>query len=220
MLEPPAVMIALGPLAIYLVSLGSLRLARSRPLVCSGSRDLLALGLALSGLMAIGPAELFFPRAAANLLGPRVWLLLATLYLLGVALAAASSRARLVVYGLSPEQLSAAIRPLLQQLDPHSQQIEHVHLLPTLRIQLLVESSGTRGISLVRPLGNPSDYWRTWNQLERPLARAAQQVPDSHRAGAQGTLLMGLLLLALSLASGLSDPAASLQALRDLLRLA
>ncbi len=220
MLEPPAVMIAIGPLAVYLMILGILRLARNRPLVCSGSRDLFALGLALSGLMAVGPAELFFPRAAANLLGPRVWLLLATLYLLGVALAASTSRTRLVVYGLTPEQLSKAIRPLFEQLDPDSQQIEHVHLLPSLRLQLLVESSGTRGISLIRPLGSPSDYWRAWSQLERPLARALQQVPVSHRAGAQGTLLMGLLLLALSLASGLSDPAASLQAVRDLLRLA
>lgn len=213
-------MIGLGPLAIYLLTLGALRLARRRPLVCSGSRDLFALGLALSGLMAIGPAELFFPRAAANLLGPRVWFLLATLYLLGIALAASTSRARLVVYGLTPDQLSKAIRPLLLQIDAQSEQIEHLHLLPSLKLQLLVESSGTRGISLIRPLGNPGDYWRTWSQLEKPIARTLQQAPVSHRSGAQGTLLMGLLLLALTLASGLSDPAASLQALRDLLRIA
>ena len=61
--------VALGPVAIYLVMLGALNLSR-RSLLVTGTRDAAALGLAVSGLIIVGPLELFFPDVAVSRLGP------------------------------------------------------------------------------------------------------------------------------------------------------
>src|SRR3977135_4015231 len=65
--------LALCPLAVYLVALGLVNLSR-RPTLVTGSRDITALGLALSGMVIGGPMQLFFPEYAAAQLGPLVWL--------------------------------------------------------------------------------------------------------------------------------------------------
>ena len=56
--------LALGPPAIYLFLLGLINLTW-RPLLVSGARDTALLGLAVSGLVIVGPMRLFFPEEAA-----------------------------------------------------------------------------------------------------------------------------------------------------------
>ena len=77
-MEPFHQCLALGPVAIYLLLLGVINLAR-RPLVVSGGRDAAALGLALSGLVFVGPMALLFPEGLAahfGLVGTRyLWLI-------------------------------------------------------------------------------------------------------------------------------------------------
>ena len=53
--------VAFGPLGIYLLLLGRINVSR-RPLLLSGTRETLALGLALFGLVTVGPMQLFMPR--------------------------------------------------------------------------------------------------------------------------------------------------------------
>ena len=69
--------LAIGPVAMYLLLLGALNLSR-RPLLVS-ARDAAALWLAVSGLIIIGPLELFIPFDALARLGPYAWVLLLSL---------------------------------------------------------------------------------------------------------------------------------------------
>ena len=64
MIEPFTVLLALLPLIGYLLVLCIIRLS-GRAIVTTGGRDIAALAIAISGLLAVGPAELFFPSSAA-----------------------------------------------------------------------------------------------------------------------------------------------------------
>ena len=100
--------VALGPVAIYLVLVGSLSLSR-RSLLVTGTRDAAALGLAVSGLCIVGPLELFFPDVTAGRFGPMAAVALlgfyVSLYVLLLVLALLMLRPRLIVYNISAEQL-------------------------------------------------------------------------------------------------------------------
>ena len=86
-MDPLHVCIALAPLAAYLVLLGAIHL-RARPLLTTGGRDLAALAVAVSGLIAAGPMELFLSEGAAALYGGWVWMIMLTAYGLSVLLIA------------------------------------------------------------------------------------------------------------------------------------
>lgn len=107
------------PLGAYLLMLGILRLRR-RVLVTTGGRDTFALALAISGLVAIGPGELFFPTTAAAALGAAIWPMLALLYFLIVALIVLYQRPKLVVYGLGDQQAAAPLLRACLSIDPAS----------------------------------------------------------------------------------------------------
>jgi hypothetical protein len=144
-IEPIYLLIALLPLIAYLLLLGIIRLS-GRVLITTGGRDIAAMGFAVAGLIAIGPGELFFPKAAAGVFGPWVWLALATFYGLIVSLLGLTARPRLVVYGRTPEQM---IQPLLEasrELDPDaSSDRETLQVfLPKLRVHL--RAAGLQGI--------------------------------------------------------------------------
>ena len=64
-IDPFRLAIALVPVAAYVLLLGLVNLRR-RPFLTSGGSDLTALGVALSGLMFVGPLELFRPEAATR----------------------------------------------------------------------------------------------------------------------------------------------------------
>ena len=102
-MDPFRLCLALGPVAIYLLWLGAINL-RGRPLLLSGVCDTAILALAVAGLMVVGPMELFFPYDAAVQYGPRVWLLLATLYVTCSLLLLLLLKPRLVIYNISVEQ--------------------------------------------------------------------------------------------------------------------
>ena len=87
--DPFTILLALVPLIAYLLVISAVRLS-GRALVTTGGRDIAALALAVSGLLAVGPAELFFPSAAATVFGPAVWIALAVFYGLSVSLIALS----------------------------------------------------------------------------------------------------------------------------------
>src|SRR5215475_3700215 len=102
--DPFRLAIALVPVAAYVLLLGLLNLRR-RPFLTSGGCDVAALGAALSGLMFVGPMELFRPEAATRSFGNYIWLFLLLFYWLWLLLLVLLSRPRLVIYNISAEEL-------------------------------------------------------------------------------------------------------------------
>ncbi len=103
--------IALGPLAIYLLVLGAINFF-PRPFLTTGLRDLAALGLAVCGLVLVGPVELFAPTQVIAKMGVVFWLSILGFYVSSVTLLLLLLPPRLVVYNMKAEQL----RPVLSRV--------------------------------------------------------------------------------------------------------
>jgi hypothetical protein len=119
-IEPFVLLIALLPLAAYLTLFGLIRLS-GRAMVTTGGRDTFAIAIAISGLVAVGPAELFFPEAAAAAFGIAIWPVLVFLYFLLVTLVILSSRPRLVIYGRGVSALASPLLRAAQSIDPQAE---------------------------------------------------------------------------------------------------
>lgn len=113
---PLPLLIAAVPLIAYLAVLAGVRLF-GQTLITTGGRDIAALAVAIAGLVAVGPVELFFPMQAAAMFGPLVWLALALLYGLCVTLATLTCRPKLVVYGRTPEEMYEPLLRAARRLD-------------------------------------------------------------------------------------------------------
>ena len=142
MINPFTILLALLPLVGYLLLLGAIRVS-GRTVVTSGARDLVALGIGISGLIAIGPIELFFPTAAATVFGPYVWIALAIFYSLCLSLCALTSQPRLVIYGRSPVQTHEALLKAAQQIDVAATgTADNLQIvLPTIGVRLRVDGT-------------------------------------------------------------------------------
>lgn len=194
--EPFTILLALLPLIGYLAIFSVIRLS-GRALVTTGGRDIAALGIAISGMLAIGPAELFFPSAAATLFGPMVWIALGSFYALSVSLIALTSQPKLVVYGRTPEELFDPLLAAARQIDPaavgdeSSLQVS----LPDVGVRLRVD--GQRGIDYSQVLSFESNLsLRFWNKLLAGLrSEVRKQVSPVPRRG------FAMLLVALGLCS-------------------
>ena len=204
--------VALGPVAVYLLLLGAVNLA-SRPLVVSGVRDMAVLALAASGLVMVGPMELFFPVQASISYGPAVWLFLMGLYALAAVLGLLFMRPRIVVYNVPVEELRAVLARLAVGLDPDARWAGDALALPNLGVELHVEQvTALRNVSLVAcgPDQNP----QSWRRLEAALAAqlATLEVPRNRRAlalVAAGAFLTATLVLMIA-----RDPLAVAQSLQ------
>ena len=113
---PVSVVPGAGPGGDVLVAAGSREFVAAAA-VGFGVRDAAALALAVSGLVIIGPMELFFPFEAAARFGPHVWLLLLALYAMGVVLVLLLLRPRLVIYNISVDTLRPILAELVDRLD-------------------------------------------------------------------------------------------------------
>ena len=70
-MEPFTLLLSLTPLWIHVLVIAVIRLS-GRFCVSTGGREIAMLAFAVSGLIAVGPVELFFPMAAAAVFGPMV----------------------------------------------------------------------------------------------------------------------------------------------------
>jgi hypothetical protein len=215
-IEPFHFAVAIGPLAVYWLLMGYIRWRR-QPLVTTGGRDLATLGLSLIGLCAIGPAELFFPRHAASLLGANVWILILTFYGLCVTLVALMARHRLIVYGLDQRDLAIVLQRVLSELDPDARWVADSFMAPGLGIHAVVDSTGASGVAQVSAISNQQDP-RGWSRLESALAQQLRQETSRARHVAWPFFLLGLLLLAGVIYMTARDPAATSQAMHIMLR--
>ena len=166
--DPLHVCIALGPLAMYFVALGAMNLA-SRPVLTTGGRDFVALGIALSGLVAVGPMELFLPESAAQIYGPAVWGIMLSAYGLCVLLFALIMRPRLVVYNFTASELRPLLEKAATRLDAGACWAGDSLSLPALRVQLHLESYPLmRNVQLVAVAGEQNLI--SWRRLGGALA--------------------------------------------------
>ncbi|HJT31507.1 MAG TPA: hypothetical protein VJ783_05605 [Pirellulales bacterium] len=209
--------VALVPLALYLLVLAGMNLSR-RPFLVTGARDLAALGVAVSGLVLVGPVELLLPEDAIHAYKAYVWLLLLAMYALCVALAALVIRPRLTIYNFTAEQLRPLLASMIDELDADARWAGGSLALPTLRVELHLEPApALRNVSLVATAAEQS--FAGWRRLETALRsrlRTTESPPNPWG------LLMAAASLAMMAAVGwhlVLDPQAITAGFRQMLRL-
>lgn len=196
--------LALGPLAIYLVMLGLVNLS-PRPLVVNGTREAIALGLALVGLVIVGPMQLFLPEAAAAQFGPLVWALLFGFYALCLTLCVMVMRPRLVIYNVTPEQLRPVLAEVARRLDHDSAWAGRALTMPQLRVHLVIDSfAPMNNVTLVATSHGQSVT--NWRRLEVVLREALRELPVAGRTQGAWLAMCGLLILAVLAFRVADDP--------------
>ena len=216
-MDPFRLCLALGPVAVYLMLIGALNVAK-RPFLVSGGRDTAALGLALSGFVIVGPIELFFPATAAVHFGPYVWLLLLALYGLCLGLIVLLLQPRLVIYNVSADQLRPILADVVDQLDAEARWAGETLLLPNLGLQLHLDTTASmRNVALVAI--NAHQSFDGWRRLEDTLAAALARAETGRNPRGASLLSAGTLIgLALVLAIARA-PEAVAEALFEMLHL-
>lgn len=195
-IEPFTILLALLPLIGYMLVICIIRLS-GWVMVTTGGRDVAAIAMAISGLLAVGPAELFFPTAAATVFGPAVWLALGVFYALCTALFALTTTPRLVVYGRTPEELFEPLLAAAKEIDPQaSGEIRTLQVrLPQAGVHLRLE--GQRSIDNAQVLAfEPNLSLRFWRTL---LVNLRKQV--SLRASPMPRRGFAMLVLVIMLSS-------------------
>ena len=207
--------LAFGPLAMYFVALGIINLG-SRPVIVPGSRETVALALALVGFVLIGPMALFFPEAAANQFGPKVWLLLLAFYTLSVLLWTLVARPRLVIYNVDPAELRKLLAEVAIEVDPEAHWAGDNLVLPQRGVQLHVEDHARmRNVTLLAVGAEQSPSG--WEALENALRRAARSRLTGRNPRGVGLLSSGLVMLAAIVYRTLENPQAIAEGILDLL---
>jgi hypothetical protein len=212
-IDPLRLAIALVPLAAYALVLGLINLRR-RPLVVSGGSDLCALGVALSGVMFIGPVELFRPDAATIELGNYIWALLMALYLLLVLLVMLAARPRIIIYNIRPDELHPVLAGTASRLDPDARWAGNHLSLPRWGVQLHIDSIDLmRNVSLVSAGGRQSV--EGWRRLTRELGSALATTRVKSNPRAVGFLIGSAALLWVSISQMLRHPIELAQAVGE-----
>ena len=212
-IDPFRLTIALVPLAAYLLLLALVNLRR-RPLITAGGNDLAALGAALTGLAFVGPIELFRPEAAATEFGNYVWIFLVAFYWLWVSLFVLLARPRLVIYNITAEQLHPVLAEAAAGLDAESRWAGDNLVLPSLGVQLHLDSSPImRNVSLVS--SGSRQNLEGWRRLASALTKKLEPVRVPANPCTVGLFLTSVLLLATCVMHMLSHPQELAQAMRE-----
>ena len=176
----------------------------------------MTLGIACSGLMIVGPMQLFFPVQASIRWPGWVWVPLLILYFLAVVLAMLWSKPRLIVYGMSVPQFRSAILESATKIDHQATWIGDVLDMPQSRIQLALEPAFSRGVHLVAWIGGYSNL-ADWVLLERNLVTVARQSEATPSRFGWLLLFMGMILLVSSLMPVVLNPELAFLELQQLL---
>ncbi|AMV34054.1 hypothetical protein VN12_18130 [Pirellula sp. SH-Sr6A] len=188
MLDPIRLSFALLPLGAYLSVMGMLRW-RKHPTVLSRSFDLLLLGMGMAGMIAVGPIELFFPRAAYSLVGNWVWLILLSLYFLVLLLIVFHVPPGVVVYGMRQERLRKLLEKGLTDREvPFSFQGDAIRM-ESIGIHALLLDAGARDVAALQAIGAKQNLLE-WVRLEQDLSRAVRH--EHMESAVQGPLYVTL----------------------------
>lgn len=226
-MDPFRLCLALGPVAVYMLLLGAINLSR-RPFLAGGGRDAAALGLAVAGLMMVGPLELFFPDVATASIAAAiaklgipparvfVWLLLGSCYAMGLLLLLSLLKPRLILYNITSDQLRPLLAELLPQLDPETRWAGDSVAMPTLGVQFHIDGSAAmRNISL-SAVGSAQSS-AGWRLLESRLADALALVEVGRNPRGLSLITAGLAILVFLMIAIARHPSAVAQGLFDVL---
>ena len=209
--------LALGPLAVYLLLLGTMNLAR-RPFMITGARDAAALGVALAGFVLSGPMQLFLPEEAALHFGGYVWLLLLSFYALCIVLWMLVARPRLVVYNIALDKLRPLLTELAPTLDSQAAWAGDSLTMPQIGVQLHLEDFHMmQNVSLVAN-GEDQSY-SGWQRLERALRSRLRETEVHRNPRGVSLITSALLMLGTMLYKAIANPQAVAQGFRDMLQL-
>jgi uncharacterized membrane protein len=220
-MEPFHQCLALGPVAIYLLLLGAINLMR-RPFVVSGGRDAAALGLAVSGLILVGPMTLFFPQSLAVHFGPAgtryLWLMSIGFVAMCLVMVLLTLRPRLNIYNISVDQFRPILAEVVERMDPDARWAGDCLFLPAFGVQLHLESfNWMRNVSLAS--SGPKQDYQGWSRLEADLTAALEGFESPRNLA--GMMLLGVgvaLVIGLALAI-IHDPQAIARTVFELLDL-
>jgi|SRR4051794_2787675 hypothetical protein len=208
--------IALAPLATYLLVLGMMNLS-SRPLITTGGRDAAALAIAVSGLVVVGPMELFLIEEAAVSYGGWVWAMMLAAYALLVILIILLMRPRLVVYNITLDQLRPLLADVVARLDGEARWAGESLVLPQLGVQLYLEVAPLlKNVQLVS--SGPQQSMNGWRQLETALATSLRRAKTSPNPAGGSLVTFGILIAAAITYVLARDPSGVMQALNEMLR--
>lgn len=194
---------AIIPLAMYVLWIGCLQF-RSRPTVLSGFVDTIWLGMGISGLMLVGPCELFLPEVARNRFGWMAHLLVLALSALLLILAAVTRNPRIVIYNISKRQLEPTLRQVLKLADAQAVFTGRGATLPTLGLDLFIDLQEDRRTAELRSMSREIDL-RYWRQLRLALRDSLRTVQGSSNPRAAVLIGAGLAALALVVYLGITD---------------
>ena len=212
--DPLRLSIALVPLSAYGFLIGLLN-ARRRPFLTTGGADLAALGAALSGLVLVGPVELFRPERASAEYGNIVWLILLVLYWLFVWLAVLLARPRLVVYNISVAELRPVLAEAARAIDPQARWIGDSLSLPTHGVHMHLESlDAMRNVSIIASGGRQN--LGGWRQLAGQLYMRLRLLRVEPNPRALGILLVATVLFLGTTLNMLSSPQQVAQAMQEI----
>lgn len=217
--DPFATVIALLPLATYLLLLGGIRL-RHRPLATTGVRDGAAVALAISGLMVVGPLNLFFPATTALQLGWWVWVLLVILYLLCVSLLLFSFPQRIVIYGVRARDILEPLEAAARTVDPSAvSTVERMQVsLPERHVHLRVEPLGwTHAVSI--EAFEKHLHPEFWSHMLRELRERTHSMRPPSNRSATGMVVAGGILMAIAVYQIIGQPTETLAGFREWLGL-
>jgi hypothetical protein len=212
-IDPFRLSIALVPLAAYALMLGIINLRR-RPFLTTGGSDLTALGASLSGLVFVGPMELFRPEAATAQFGNYIWLFLLAFYWLWLLLVVLVARPRLVIYNTSTEELHPVLAETAGRLDPEARWAGNHLTLPNLGVHLHLDSFIIMRHITLAASGSRQNL-DGWRRLARELRAALAPMRVKSNPRAISLLLVALGLFALSISQMLSNPAELTQAMGE-----
>jgi hypothetical protein len=203
-MDPLRLTIAVVPVAAYLLLLGLVNLRR-RPLLTTGGSDLAALGAALSGLMFVGPLDLFRPEAATTEFGNYIWVFMLMFYWLCLLLVVLVARPRLVVYNVSMDEFHPVLAEVAGRLDPDARWAGNSLALPRLGIHLHLDS-----FDLMRNVTLASSGSRQnldgWRRLARELSAALRPVHVKPNSRAVVLVVAAVVLVAVCVVQMLGHP--------------
>lgn len=213
--DPLRLAIALVPLAAYSLLLALVN-ARRRPFVTTGGSDLAALGAAASGLILVGPIELFRPEAASAEFGGYVWLFMLVFYWLWVWLAVLVTRPRLVVYNISAEELRPVVAEAARRVDPQARWAGDSLAMPTVGVALHLEAFEImRNAALVSSGGKQNIAG--WKKLSAEVRNQLATIRVSPNPRSLGFTLLATGLVTASVIHMLNRPEEVAQAVQEML---
>ncbi len=215
-MDPLRLVIAVVPLAGYLLLLGRLNLRR-RPVMLNGAIDNLYIGLGLVGLVLVGPLELLLPESTAFRFGGYAWVMLIVFYLLLIALIVMMGRPRLVVYNVAFEQFRPVLADVIGRLDDQARWAGESVYLPNRGVQFYLDINPQLYNVQLTALGNHQNF-ATWLLLEKELRLALRDTVALPKSLGAVFVVFALAMLAVAAITFFQDHAAIAQSFHEMLR--